>query len=1087
MRIMLIFLLVCISQLPAVNSYSQSMKLSLSFREANLTDIFREVEQKSEFLFNYKDSDVAGIKANVAVNNGNIEEILGQALKNTNLIYNISDRHITISKSNKSIAEVRQAIIIKGTVTDENGDPLIGVYIGIKNKTVGTLTDIDGTFSLEIPELGTVLVISYMGYTKQEVTANNATPLVIRMKESYHDLEEVIVVGYGTQKKVNLTGAIGVVSTKDLTIKPVGQTSSALQGLIPGLTITQESGQPGADGGKIRIRGIGTLNNSDPLILIDGIEGHINNIDPNSIESVSVLKDAASASIYGSRAANGVILVTTKRGAQGKFTVSYNNYFGWQKPTDLPDLVDAVGYMELLNVAYQNVGRDPLYSDDLISKYKQQNGVSSDAYPNTDWQKASMKSSAFQQNHFLNISGGSDKLKMFTSLGYFTQDGFLDNTDFNRLSLRNNMDWTLSSKLNVRLDLQFINTKMRTPGSYDPSNLFQWINGIPANQPVKNSNGTWGVGWNGFNPAAHAKDSGSNITRSPWGSINAAVVYKPVEWLTAEVNAAPKYVVRDNTILKKPIQTYLADGTPSYLQPAKSELTESHYTEMYNNFRATLTADKTIAEHNVKAMVGISQEDFKQKYFTAYRDSVNVDYPVLNTGGAKNINNTGSANEWVLRSVFGRLNYNFKQKYLFEFNLRYDGSSRFAKDNRYSFFPSVSGGWRISEESFMQPAKSFLDDAKIRVSWGKLGNQNIDNYAFTAKIDYGIGAMDGSNVNTTAINNLANSLIKWETTESLDVGLDLILLSNKLSVTADYYSRRTKDILMKLYIPYILGMGDNIPYQNAGVVDNKGWELAIGYRDKVGDFNYSLNFNISDVKNKIIDLKGQDGTDLVSDRTGHPIGSIYGYIADGYFQSEDEVTNHATQFGEVKPGDIKYLDLNDDGKIDGEDKRVIGSTIPRYTFGLNMAAEYKGFDFSAFLQGVGKADGYLYGAGVTPFTTMGNVGGTIREDNRDYWTEDNRNAKYPRLAFGETNNTQYSTFWLRDAKYLRLKNLQVGYTLPKNLTKKAGIERLRIFANGTNLFSLDNFLSGYNVEAPVGSGYYYPQVKVYSFGIELNF
>ncbi|MCD7936426.1 MAG: TonB-dependent receptor [Tannerellaceae bacterium] len=1079
----LVCILCCLGVYPlfAADQYAPSKKLTIVTTQSTpLAEILKEVEKQSEFLFNYKDSDISSVNARVNVTEGSIQDVLEQALRGSGLTYVIEDRHITLS-----VLPANQTNIpVTGIILDAYNDPLTGVSIVIKGEGRGTITDLDGRFSLEVPQ-GSVLTVSFICYQKQEFTIRDNRPLTIRLQEEFTDLDEVVVVGYGTQKKVNLTGSIGIISSRELALKPVGQTSTALQGLLPGVTVTQSSGQPGEDGGQIRIRGIGTLSDANPLVLIDGVEGSINNIDPNSIESISVLKDAASSSIYGSRAANGVVLVTTKRGGESRYKVSYSNYVGWQKPTDMPDLVDAVGYMELLNVAYQNVGRDPLYSTELIDAYKKQNGVSSNLYPDTDWQKVAMKGSALQQNHFINVSGGNDKLRMFTSAGYFSQQGLLDNTDFRRFTLRNNMDWILSSRLSVRLDLQFIHSRRSTPGTA-PNELFQWINGLPSNLPYQNEDGTWGVGWNGANPVAHAKESGRNVYRTPWGSVNAAVIYKPVEWITAEVNVAPKFVMSDENKLKTPIQTYLADGTPSYVNPSKSELTESHSRELYNNFRATVTAEKTFArKHDTKLMVGFTQEDYKNNNFYAYRDSVNVLYPVLNTGGAANRNNGGKAEEWALRSWFGRVNYAYNQRYLVEFNLRYDGSSRFAKENRYALFPSVSAGWRISEETFMQGTKGFLDDAKIRASWGRLGNQNIGTYPFTSSVEFGIGAMDGNSVSAAALNDMPNAQIKWETTETTNIGLDLVMLGNRLTVTGEYYKRRTEDILLKLNIPLIVGLGN--PYQNAGIVENKGWELSIGYRDRAGDLNYSVHFNLSDVKNKIIDLRGQDETGLQANREGHPVGAIYGYIADGYFQSEEEIASHPTQFGSVKPGDIKYRNLNGDDVIDGEDKVVIGNVIPRYSFGLNVTAEYKGFDINAFFQGVGKRDGYLWGAGITPFTTSGAVGGTIREDNRDYWTENNRNARYPRLAFGETNNTQYSTFWMQDAKYIRLKNLQIGYTVPASLVHKVGMERFRIYANGTNLFTIDKFLKGYDVEAPVGVGNYYPQTRLFSFGLELVF
>ena len=471
----------------------------------------------------------------------------------------------------------------------------------------------------------------------------------------------------------------------------------------------------------------------------------------------------------------------------------------------------------------------------------------------------------------------------------------------------------------------------------------------------------------------------------------------------------------------------------------------------------------------------------------AYRDSIDVNYPVLSTGSASNQSVSGGEDRFVLRSFFARANYNYKQKYLFEFNIRHDGSSRFAKGNKWATFPSVSAGWRISEEKFMQRLqKEILDDLKLRVSWGKLGNQNVGNsyYPFTTQMKFGITTTGGQVVNRASFEDMPNNLIRWETTESIDIGLDMTLF-NKLSITADYYQKETRDILLSLPIPYIIGL--NAPVQNAGVVENKGWEIGITYRDKIGDFQYNVNFNLSDVKNKITDLRGQDQTGFIVHREGYPISSIYGYVAEGYFQSEEEIANSPTQIGNVKPGDIKYKNMNGDNKINNEDKVVIGSSIPRYTFGLNLGANYRGFDLSMLFQGVGKADGYLDGPGIIPFVSGGSVGGSVLESCKDYWTEDNRDAAYPRLAFNETNNSQISTFWLKDASYLRLKNLQIGYTIPINITKKWGINHLRLFANGTNLFTIDKFWDGYNVEAPTGMVDFYPQVKVYSFGLELKF
>lgn len=1077
MRIFFLFFTTLFFSLFIQEVKAQDYKINLALSNVTLNEAIKAVEQNTKYVFFYNNSEI-DLDKRISLNakNATIESVMAQILPDNE--YRVeNDKIIIFSKSRQSKCKVT------GIITDDRGEAVVGANIMEKGTNNGTIAAIDGSFSLEVSP-NAVLRVTSIGYKPQEVKVSNNNSFKITLIEDSELLDEVVVVGYGTQKKVNLTGSVAVAASTDINIKPVGQTSAALQGVLPGVTITQRSGEPGADSGTIRIRGIGTLSDANPLVLIDGVEGSINNIDPNSIESISVLKDAASSAIYGSRAANGVVLVTTKRGSEGRFTISYTNYLGWQEPTNMPDIVDALGYMELLNVAYKNVGRDPLYSDELIAQYKKQNGVNSDDYPNTDWQKETLTKSGFQQSHFLNISGGNEKLKTFTSLGYFTQDGLIENSVCKRLTLRNNMDWKLSSKLKAKVDLQFTNTKKTNPAS-GAGNIFMWMNGIPANQIGINSNGSWGVGWNGVNPISHAKESGTFVTRTIWGSVNASLIYSPFSWLTGEVNVAPKYTVASSANLTKAIQSYLPDETPSFVFPTKNSLTNSDTKTLHNNVRATLTAEKSIGDHNITILAGASQEERHAKNFMAYRDSIDVNYPVLSTGSASNQSVSGGEDRFVLRSFFARANYNYKQKYLFEFNIRHDGSSRFAKGNKWATFPSVSAGWRISEEKFMQQLKN-IDDLKLRVSWGKLGNQNVGNsyYPFTTQMKFGITTMGGQVVNRASFEDMPNNLIRWETTESIDIGLDMTLF-NRLSITADYYQKETRDILLSLPIPYTIGL--NAPVQNAGVVENKGWEFGITYRDKIGDFQYNVNFNLSDVKNKITDLRGQDQTGFIVHREGHPISSIYGYVAEGYFQSEEEIANSPTQMGNVKPGDIKYKNMNGDNKINNEDKVVIGSSIPRYTFGLNLGANYKGFDLSMFFQGVGKADGYLDGPGIIPFASGGSVGGSVLESFKDYWTEDNRDAAYPRLAFNETNNSQISTFWLKDASYLRLKNLQIGYTIPINITKKWGVNHLRLFANGTNLFTIDNFWDGYNVEAPTGMVNFYPQVKVYSFGLELKF
>ena len=1085
--LMLLFILISGASSQAVG------KISIDGKNITIASVFRTIKDQTGLTVFYSnklldDSE----KISISLKQAELGEVMKSTLKGKGLDWVLKENYIVLQKAvslahaenpKSSVAPKPAADEINGVVKDNTGTAVAGASVKIKGSTNGTVTDNNGRYRINA-NLGDILVFSFVGYTTQEVPVGSTRTINVSLITADEKLSEVVIVGYGTQKKVNLTGAVSQISGKDLAARPMGQTSASLQGLAPGVTVRQSSGRPGGDAGTIRIRGIGTLSDPNPLVMIDGIEGSMNNIDPNLIESISILKDAASSSIYGSRAANGVILITTKRAATDQISVSYNNYIGWQKATNMPELVDALDHMLLTNEAYVNTGRTPLYSDALLQKYREQNGASSDLYPNTDWQKETLTGSGLQQSHFLTVQGGTQKVKLLGSFGLFDQKGIIENSGFQRYTIRNNADITFSDKLKARIDLQFVNA-ITTDPSVGSTEIFQWLNGIPANQIGINQSGQWGVGWNGSNPISASKDGGTARTRAPFGSINATLNYKPVSWLEAEVAYSPKYALSSSKNFRKAIQSYLPNGATSYLTPALSSLTQYTSQSFYNNMRATVTASKTLDEHSLKFLVGASREDFFTEWTNAFRDTyILPDYQVLNAGSALNQQATGSEEEWALQSLFSRLNYTYKGKYLLELNARYDGSSRFSTGNKYGFFPSASAGWRISEEGFMSGLKKVINEAKLRVSWGKLGNQNIGSYPAITTIILESYTLGKQIVNTAALNTLANKLISWETTEEKNIGLDLTLFNN-LSLTADYYRRRTSDILLALDIPLIVGVGK--PFQNAGVVDNIGWELGLGYKGAINDFNYNLSFNISDVKNTIIDMKGINQTGLTVNREGYSIGSLFGYQAEGLFASDAEVAAHAKQFGTVKAGDIRYKDQNGDNLINEADKIVIGSTIPRLTFASNLGGSYKGIDLSVLIQGVGKANGYLAGPGILPFNVGGAIGGTIREDNKDRWTPDNPGASYPRLAFGETNNEQVSTFFLKDASYVRVKNVQIGYTLPSRIAQKAALKRLRVFANGSNMASFDRFWKGYDVEAPVGAGNIYPQVKVYSFGLEATF
>ncbi|KAA6334574.1 TonB-dependent receptor SusC [termite gut metagenome] len=1094
MRITAIMLFTTLFQVVAVESYSQAAKVSIRADQVTLTDLFSLIEKQSEFLFFYMNADVANVKVNINVRNKHIQEALGQALSGISLTYTINDRHINIVR--RDLAIEQQTRRISGVVHDSGGEPIIGANVIVKGTTTGgTVTDVDGKYSLEVTP-NAVLQISYIGYHSKEVVIGTSTTLNIQLIEDTQALEEIVVVGYGTQKRANLTGSVSTVSVAEMGKRQVAQTSLAIQGLVPGVAVTQRSGQPGSDGGIISIRGKTTLGNNDALVLVDGVEMGLNEIDPTLIESISVLKDAASSAIYGSRAANGVILITTKRAEADKFSVSYNGYVGWQNAMNIPDFVNAMDYMTLVNLANENIGKAHQYSDEYLAEYAQGMKTNPDKYPDTRWFDECLTNNGLMQSHFVTLSGGSKRMRTLATVGYVDQNGIIENSNFKRYTFRMNTDMEISPQFTARIDAQATYGNRLEPTRSDH---FHWMGRIPSNQAGHLTTGQWGTGWNGDNPIAFTNDGGTRNVLSPSAVLNFTLIYKPKEWLTVQGQYSPNYWESHNKAYNKAIQTYLYDGTPSFKTPQKTTLNDRTDRSLRNLLNGSITFDKTFSSHTVKVMAGYQQDGFRTDWHEGYREVYPFpDYPVLNAGGEENQKATGSAAEYALQSLFGRANYDYLGKYLFEANIRYDGSSRFASGHKWGVFPSFSVGWRLSEESFWTPLKNAVDNFKIRASWGQLGNQNIGNYPFASNVTLSDikYVFDNSIYSGGALVNMANSLISWETTTVADVGLDITFLG-KININADYFYKVTDDILLQLAVPRIIGM--NAPQQNAGKVENRGWELGLTYADRMGDFNYRASFNISDVKNKVLDLKGIDETGLTVSRKGYSMYSLYGLEAIGYIQPEDYDDSGTylgpTQYGNFGPGDIKYkdqltVDTNDDGipdaadgVINTSDRVIIGGTIPRYTFGLTLYGEYKGFDLNLFFQGVGKTNGYIYGQGIQTFVE----GGSVLEIHKDYWTPENRNAQFPRLAFNENNNIQNSSFWVKNAAYVRLKNLQVGYTIPRRALAKVPISNLRLYFSADNVFTVSDFWKQYDVEAPVGNGSFYPILRNISFGVDLKF
>ncbi|MGO4292479.1 SusC/RagA family TonB-linked outer membrane protein [Chitinophaga sp. RAB17] len=1000
---------------------------------------------------------------------------------------------------------------ITGTVKDKStGAPIPGVTILLKGTTKGTVTQPDGSYALQAPvSAGSILIFRAVGYDEIAQAAGTSGVLNISMASGSSSLSEIIVVGYGTQKKANLTGAVSAITGKELKDRPVTNVASALQGTMPGVTVTQTSGQPGKDAGSIRIRGIGTLNNKNPMVVVDGIVMSTNddnasamtNVDPNDIESISVLKDAASAAIYGSRAANGVVIITTKKGKAGTIRVHYNGYFGKQKPTHLPDYLPSWQAASLFNEVQKNEGRPVRYTDAEIEKFK--NGSDPDNYPNTDWQGLVFSGTGNQQNHYLDFSGGSDKTQYLFSLGYLAQDGIIKNSGLKRYNTRLNLNSKINDRLSVFANISYSLSDMREPTNPytgDFSQVIRQANRIGANVPYKTSNGYYGY-INDGNPMAWL-ESGAQYKEFRHRLLGITGVdleiarglhFKPTLGYTMDLTQSKKFI--------KDIQYYDAKtGNPTLYQGPNS-LTD--FNDNYNviTLQALLDYEKTIKDHHFKILGGYSHEYTKYSFLQGYRKNfLNNQLSELNAGPADGQQATGSAYEVALQSFFGRINYDYKGKYMLEANLRYDGTSRFASQNRWGLYPSFSAGWNISEEAFFEEARHIVPQLKLRGSWGQLGNQDIGgvkkndiklgNYPYIPVISAGQNYTFGNSI-AGGISPVmgANPDIRWESLQSTNLGIDAGFLDNRISLSVDYFIKDTRDILLN--VPVGGTYGFIAPVQNAGTMRNKGWEVAAGYHEKKGDFSYSITANAAFIKNEITDLDGTDPiiTGATYLKVGHPANSYYGYQAEGIFQTQEEVDKHAKQTGgKIAPGDLKYKDQNGDGVIDGNDRVYLGSYFPKVTYGVNLGGGWKGFDVSVFLQGAAGVKGFIQGA------LLGTAGDKIGRPTSallDRWTPEHPTDKFPRLWNTYTQNdasTNPSSFWVRDASYLRLKNLQVGYTFPTTWLKRAGIQGARVYYSGQNILTFTNFYSWVDPEATnSASGYDYPQVKVNTVGINLTF
>jgi TonB-linked SusC/RagA family outer membrane protein len=977
---------------------------------------------------------------------------------------------------------------VTGTITDTNGEAIIGANVVEKGTTNGSITDVDGKFVLSVSE-NAVLIISYIGYVAQEVAVRNLTNVQVELKEDSQSIDEIVVVGYGTQKKVNLTGSVNTVQSERIENKPVTSLVSALTGEAAGVTITQRSGQPGPNQGDIRIRGIGTWGNAAPLVLVDGISMSINDVVPSEVESVSVLKDAASASIYGSRAANGVVLITTKQGAKGKFKLSYDGNLGLQTTTRIPKMATSWEFAELYNQSMTNVGKSSdLYPPDRIERMKA-GGDPDKLEGNTDWYKEFLRTS-IQQIHQVSITGGNDRFSYAGILGYSNQEGVIPTTAYDRYNARINTKSQLTPWFNLVFNLAYLNSTQKETAD-GAVNAFQKIARSLPNMPVKYSDGTWSF--------LSAPTNAVRRVTEDYGMrnvLNNAIMTQISPEITPVKGLLIKGVLgyESNTTLDKTfnkIVEYAAfepAGQPGIIDVSRNKQTDkwSLYRNLTVNTSATYEFD--LGANSFKVMAGASAESFKYAYTLASRqDFPNNDFTEINGGDPNTSAAEGNSTLSSLVSLFGRLNYIYADKYLFEANFRYDGSSKFARGHRFGLFPSFSVGWRISEEAFFEDLKATIPNLKLRGSWGKLGNQQIDNYQYISTF-----GSNGSYLFNGAINTgyaevvMGNPAITWETATSYNIGIDFSLLDDRLQTVFDWYLKNTEDILLSLKAPATLGISPSM--QNAGSVENKGWEIAVNWQDKIGDsFHYHVGFNLSDVQNKITDLRGykspSDG--LTTRIEGEPIDAIFGWETAGlcvtqeqYDQYKDLMQTYNTNWN---IGDLIIVDRNKDGKIGADDKTVIGNQIPRFGYGINLGFDYKNIDFSCFFQGVGKADGYV----TEELVKALGVYSARHDQYTDSFNPANPNPKayFPRMTNSFEYNYGNMSHWVQDASYLRLKNLQLGYTF--HLTR-LGIERLRLMLSGENLFTVTKFRA-WDPETQVGSRNMYPLVAIYSFGVNATF
>ena len=1094
MRISTFLLMVCVFCSYAGNAHSQNAKVSIHMNNVKLDKILNEIENQTDYLFIYNNQVDINKITSVKVKNEAVAQVLDRILSGTGINYELEGTHIILTtEAIKDLHAQQQAKTVTGTVTDVSGEPIIGANIRIKGTTTGTITDIDGNFSIKA-EPQSVIEVSYIGYLTQETVINNQKSIRFLLKEDTKTLDEVVVIGYGVQKKADLTGSVANINTEKLNTQSNANIGQALQGKIAGVDIVSQGGAPGS-GTRIMVRGIGTLNNASPLYIVDGMYmNSIDHINPNDIASIDVLKDASSAAIYGSRAANGVIIVTTKEGrnTEGKPIIDLSVNLGISTASKFLDMLDAKGWAEVTTIARQAIGKPALdMATDLANK------------PDNDWQDIMFRP-ALMQNYNLSVKGGGKYSTYYTGLGYFNQDGIVKGTNYQR--------YNIQSKNDYKRGIFSAGTNLIISFSHDKP-LHQELRGgmigtilqsVPTLEKYDDTReggygGTYGDVVNIPHPLAIIDD---NIMDRYNENVKIfANLYAQIELfkgLKYKLNLTPDFSFER-------YKNYLNKYDFGLATNSITQLTERQRRRRNILVENLLTFDRTFGEHKISALAGYTYQDSRFRHIQAYGEGLPQGLEEID---AATTNRSNEGNSWrsVLTSILGRVFYSYQNKYLFTATIRRDGSSKFGKNNRYGYFPSFSLGWNVAEEKFMENVH-WLDQLKLRGGYGVLGNQEIDNYQYSSTITTGINYPDGNGglLQGAFPKNFANPDIKWEETAMTNVGIDFMAFNNRLSLTADYYVKNTKDILLTVPIPISSG-GANDPIRNAGKIRNNGFEFNLGWMDQPNpDISYGINLIGSFNKNKVIAMGSESGSikggstnqNITTSETkaGYPIGGYWLISTAGYFNSQEEVDAYAKDGKKIQPaaepGDIKFVDANNDGVINDDDRVFQGSPFPDFTFALNGNMRYKNFDLSIGLQGV--LGNKIYNA---TRQTLEDVtkGSNFLASCLDYWTPENKNASHPRLTWDDPNrNTRAeSDRYLENGSYLRLRSVQLGYTFPQTWFKGA-IQHARVYINAENLFTITSY-SGYSPDVNADNANYrgfdnfiYPTNRTFMLGLNVTF